>query len=155
MQYHNSWQKIRSLFNQTIATGVGYASRSALRIQRCQRKKISISIMLNLRSMLATAWQQLTTKYALHAGYVPRTARLPLWQWYRYNIFYNIFSRSTHTFLPTFLKDVFNSNWEKIDPAQDAENILGKIKENKNGLTFNPASMTFSYSSLRIQLRIT
>ncbi|MBU4339318.1 MAG: ATP-dependent helicase [Euryarchaeota archaeon] len=45
-------------------------------------------------------------------------------------------------------KEVFNSNWEKIDPAQDAENILGKIKENKNGLKFNPASMTFSYSSI-------
>ncbi|MFH0903772.1 MAG: ATP-dependent DNA helicase, partial [Methanobacteriota archaeon] len=45
-------------------------------------------------------------------------------------------------------KEVFNSNWEKIDPAQDAENILGKIKDNKNGLKFNPASMTFSYSSI-------
>jgi len=45
-------------------------------------------------------------------------------------------------------KEVFNSNWEKIDPALDAENILGKIKENKNGLKFNPASMTFSYSSI-------
>ncbi|MGZ6240919.1 MAG: 3'-5' exonuclease, partial [Syntrophales bacterium] len=45
-------------------------------------------------------------------------------------------------------KEAFNSSWEKIDPAQDAENILGKIKENKNGLKFNPASMTFSYSSI-------
>src|SRR3972149_1281464 len=45
-------------------------------------------------------------------------------------------------------KEVFNSNWEKIDPAQDAENILGKIKDNKNGLKFNSATMTFSYSSI-------
>jgi len=45
-------------------------------------------------------------------------------------------------------KEVFNSNWEKINPALDAENILGKIKENKNGLKFNPSSMTFSYSSI-------
>ncbi len=45
-------------------------------------------------------------------------------------------------------KEVFNSNWEKINPAQDAENILGKIKENKNGLKFNPTTMTFSYSSI-------
>jgi DNA helicase-2/ATP-dependent DNA helicase PcrA len=45
-------------------------------------------------------------------------------------------------------KEVFNSNWEKINPALDAENILGKIKDNKNGLKFNPASMTFSYSSI-------
>jgi DNA helicase-2/ATP-dependent DNA helicase PcrA len=45
-------------------------------------------------------------------------------------------------------KDIFNSNWEKINPALDAENILGKIKDNKNGLKFNPASMTFSYSSI-------
>lgn len=102
MQYHKTWQKIRSLFNQAIATGAVYASRSALRIQKCQKQKISISIMLNLRSMLATAWQQLTTEYASHAGYVPRTVRLPPWQWYRYNHF----SRSTHTtFLPTFFKN--------------------------------------------------
>nr|WAH99998.1 MAG: ATP-dependent DNA helicase [Candidatus Methanoperedens sp.] len=45
-------------------------------------------------------------------------------------------------------KELFVSNWEKIDPRQDAENILGKIKDNKNGLKFNPASMTFSYSSI-------
>ena len=45
-------------------------------------------------------------------------------------------------------KEVFNSNWKKINPALDAENILGKIKDNKNGLKFNPASMTFSYSSI-------
>ncbi|MCZ7372242.1 MAG: ATP-dependent DNA helicase [Candidatus Methanoperedens sp.] len=45
-------------------------------------------------------------------------------------------------------KEVFNSNWEKINPALDAENILGKIKDNKNGLKFNPATMTFSYSSI-------
>ncbi len=48
---------------------------------------------------------------------------------------------------PNF-KEVFNSNWEKIDPALDAENILGKIIENRNGLKFNPATMTFSYSSI-------
>jgi len=45
-------------------------------------------------------------------------------------------------------KELFNSNWSKIDPGQDAENILGRIKDNKNGLKFNPASMTFSYSSI-------
>ncbi|VVB51363.1 ATP-dependent DNA helicase Rep [uncultured archaeon] len=45
-------------------------------------------------------------------------------------------------------KEVFNSNWGKIDPAQDAQIILGKIKENKNGLKFNPVTMTFSYSSI-------
>jgi DNA helicase II / ATP-dependent DNA helicase PcrA len=45
-------------------------------------------------------------------------------------------------------KELFDSNWPKIDPAEDAEKILGKIKENKNSLKFNPASMTFSYSSI-------
>src|SRR5665811_2364520 len=45
-------------------------------------------------------------------------------------------------------KGLFDSNWSKIDPAEDAENILGKIKDNKNGLKFNPATMTFSYSSI-------
>ncbi len=45
-------------------------------------------------------------------------------------------------------KELFNSNWSKIDPAEDAEKIMGRIKENKNGLKFNPASMTFSYSSI-------
>ncbi len=45
-------------------------------------------------------------------------------------------------------KEIFNSNWEKINPVLDAENILDKIKENKNGLKFNPATMTFSYSSI-------
>ncbi len=45
-------------------------------------------------------------------------------------------------------KGLIDSNWEKIDPAKDAETILGKIKENKNGLKFNPASMTFSYSTI-------
>ncbi len=52
-----------------------------------------------------------------------------------------------HGKAPDF-KEFFDSNWEKIDPAQDAQIILGKIKENKNGLKFNPASMTFSYSSI-------
>ncbi len=45
-------------------------------------------------------------------------------------------------------KELIDSNWSKIYPAQDAENILGKIKKNKNRLKFNPASMTFSYSSI-------
>ena len=45
-------------------------------------------------------------------------------------------------------KELIDSNWSKINPAEDAENILRKIKENKNGLKFNPASMTFSYSSI-------
>jgi len=45
-------------------------------------------------------------------------------------------------------KELIDSNWPKIDPAYDANSILGKIKENKNGLKFNPASMTFSYSSI-------
>src|SRR5665811_609541 len=45
-------------------------------------------------------------------------------------------------------KGLFDSNWEKIDPSQDTENILSKIKENNNGLKFNTASMTFSYSSI-------
>jgi len=45
-------------------------------------------------------------------------------------------------------KELIDSNWSKIDPLQDAENILDKIKDNKNGLKFNPATMTFSYSSI-------
>ncbi|GFO97653.1 ATP-dependent DNA helicase pcra [groundwater metagenome] len=45
-------------------------------------------------------------------------------------------------------KELIDSNWPKIDPAQDAETILDRIKDNKNGLKFNPASMTFSYSSI-------
>ncbi|MFH1323115.1 MAG: ATP-dependent DNA helicase [Methanobacteriota archaeon] len=45
-------------------------------------------------------------------------------------------------------KELFDSNWSKINPAEDAEKILGKIKENKNGLKFNPVTLTFSYSSI-------
>ena len=45
-------------------------------------------------------------------------------------------------------KRLIDSDWSKIDPAQDAEKILDKIKDNTNGLKFNPASMTFSYSSI-------
>jgi len=45
-------------------------------------------------------------------------------------------------------KELFNSNWSKIDPAEDAEKILARIIENKNGLKFNPSTMTFSYSSI-------
>jgi hypothetical protein len=45
-------------------------------------------------------------------------------------------------------KELIDSNWQKIDPAQDAETILDRIKDNKKGLKFNPASMTFSYSSI-------
>ncbi|GFO96302.1 ATP-dependent DNA helicase pcra, partial [groundwater metagenome] len=45
-------------------------------------------------------------------------------------------------------KDFINSNWSKIDPSEDADKILARIKENKNGLKFNPASMTFSVTSI-------
>lgn len=45
-------------------------------------------------------------------------------------------------------KDLINSDWPKIDPSEDAGKILGRIKENKNGLKFNPVSMFFSYSSI-------
>ncbi|MDO8724607.1 MAG: ATP-dependent DNA helicase [Candidatus Methanoperedens sp.] len=40
------------------------------------------------------------------------------------------------------------SNWLKIDPTEDADKILGRIKENKNGLKFNPSSMVFSVTSI-------
>ena len=110
MKYHNSWLKIRSLFNLAIAMGAGYASQSALRIQRCQRQMISILIMLNLRYMLATVWQQLTMGYASHAGYVPRTVRLPRLEWYRYNFFSLITSRSTEISAPSFVKSKTSSS---------------------------------------------
>lgn len=45
-------------------------------------------------------------------------------------------------------KEFINSNWSKIDPSEDADKILERIKENKNGLKFNPASMTFSMTSI-------
>ncbi len=48
---------------------------------------------------------------------------------------------------PNF-KELIDSNWSKIDPSENADKILGRIKENKNELKFNPASMTFSYSSI-------
>ncbi len=45
-------------------------------------------------------------------------------------------------------KEFIDSNWPKIDPSEDADNILARIKENKNGLKFNPAGMTFSVTSI-------
>lgn len=45
-------------------------------------------------------------------------------------------------------KELIDSNWSKIDPSEDADIILARIKENKNGLKFNPASMTFSVTSI-------
>lgn len=45
-------------------------------------------------------------------------------------------------------RELIDSGWSKIDPSEDAARILDRIKENKNGLKFNPASMTFSVSSI-------
>ncbi|KPQ44003.1 MAG: ATP-dependent DNA helicase, partial [Candidatus Methanoperedens nitroreducens] len=45
-------------------------------------------------------------------------------------------------------KDLISSDWSKIDPSEDAGKILGRIKDNKNGLKFNPASIAFSVTSI-------
>lgn len=45
-------------------------------------------------------------------------------------------------------KKFIDSNWSKIDPSDDVDKILYRIKENKSGLKFNPASMTFSVTSI-------
>lgn len=47
-------------------------------------------------------------------------------------------------------RGLIDSRWQDIDPSQDAEKILCRIRDNNNGLKFNSASLTFNYSSLNI-----
>ena len=46
--------------------------------------------------------------------------------------------------------DELNSNWSTINPEADAEEILSAIKTGGNGLKFNPDTMTFSVSSIKV-----
>ena len=47
-------------------------------------------------------------------------------------------------------RDDLNSNWSTIDPEADAKEILSAIKSGGNGLKFNPDTMTFSVSSIKV-----
>ncbi|NOR47304.1 MAG: AAA family ATPase [Methanosarcinaceae archaeon] len=47
-------------------------------------------------------------------------------------------------------RDNLNSNWSTIDPKADAEEILSAIGSGGNGLKFNPDTMTFSVSSIKV-----
>jgi len=47
-------------------------------------------------------------------------------------------------------RDDLNSNWSTINPEADAEEILSAIGSGGNGLKFNPDTMTFSVSSIKV-----
>lgn len=47
-------------------------------------------------------------------------------------------------------RDAINSNWSTIDPESDAVEIISAIGSGGNDLKFNPDTMTFSFSSIKV-----